>query len=75
MFDAEDGGGQFLDNLEVRIQHNGDWRNLVYQYDSVYVLENIPVVAGDVYEIEFEYNEKVNNSLGSIQIWIIIWWW
>lgn len=62
IFNMEDEGGHFLDDLEVRIQHNGVWENLVYKYDSLYVLENIEVGAGDEYVIEFEYKEETIKS-------------
>ncbi|NPD48054.1 MULTISPECIES: DUF4249 family protein [unclassified Lentimicrobium] len=62
VFDGDDAGGGFIENLEVKIQHEGSWENLVYKYDSIYVLESIVVGAGNVYEIEFEYNEKVITS-------------
>lgn len=58
VFDGDDAGGGFIENLDVRIQNNGVWENLIYKYDSIYILENTEVEAGDVYEIAFEYNEK-----------------
>lgn len=62
VFDEEEAGGGFIENLEVRIKYHDQWKTLDYEYDSIYVLENIEVGAGDVYEIEFEYNEKMISS-------------
>lgn len=62
VFDDPDSEGEFLAGLVVKIQHNDLWEELVYMYDSIYVLENIIVGAGDVYEMQFEYNDLVITS-------------
>ena len=66
VFDEDYSGGDFIENLVVNIQHNGEWEKLVYKYDSIYVLENTVVESGDAFEIEFEYNEKIIKSETSI---------
>ena len=57
VFDEED-GGDFIKSLEVSIEHDGLWESLAYKYDSIYVLENTSVEAGNIYTVSFSYSEQ-----------------
>lgn len=62
VFLSEESDIEYLKDLDVRLKHNETWIDLIFKYDSIYVAEGINVNIGDVYEMEFEYNEKTISS-------------